>query len=78
MNRKPRPVILHLGQTCSLMSPVDVCNCDIPIVTGGKAGDFLRLLVNGKQFGLSRIDYTCQDRRGRNRPVPPVTRSFMD
>ena len=38
---------------------------DIMIVTGGNnAGDFLRLLGSGKQFGLSHIDYTYQEEPG--------------
>ena len=33
---------------------------DIMIVTGGNyAGDFLRLIGNGKEFGLKHINYTC-------------------
>jgi glucose-1-phosphate thymidylyltransferase len=35
---------------------------DILIVTGGNnAGDFLRLLGNGKEFGLKHINYTYQE-----------------
>ncbi len=35
---------------------------DILIVTGGNnAGDFLRLLGNGKEFGLKRLHYTYQE-----------------
>lgn len=35
---------------------------DILIVTGGQnAGDFLRLLSNGKDFGLRHINYTYQE-----------------
>jgi glucose-1-phosphate thymidylyltransferase len=38
---------------------------DILIVTGGNnAGDFLRLLGNGKDFGLKHIDYTYQEGEG--------------
>lgn len=38
---------------------------DIMIVTGGNnAGDFLRLLGSGKQFGLSHIEYTYQEKPG--------------
>ncbi len=38
---------------------------DIMIVTGGNnAGDFLRLLGSGKQFGLSHLDYTYQEKPG--------------
>ena len=36
---------------------------DIMLVTGGSnAGDFLRLLGNGSDFGLKRLHYTYQDR----------------
>jgi glucose-1-phosphate thymidylyltransferase len=38
---------------------------DIMIVTGGRSsGDFLRLLANGKEFGLSHINYTYQEGEG--------------
>ncbi len=38
---------------------------DIVIVTGGQnAGDFLRLLSNGKDFGLKHIHYTYQEGEG--------------
>jgi len=38
---------------------------DILIVTGGRnAGDFLRLLGNGREFGLQHIDYTYQEGEG--------------
>ena len=38
---------------------------DIMIVTGGHfAGDFLRLLGNGKEFGLKHINYTYQEGEG--------------
>ncbi|HOW88566.1 MAG TPA: sugar phosphate nucleotidyltransferase [Candidatus Omnitrophota bacterium] len=38
---------------------------DILIVTGGySSGDFLKLLGNGKQFGLKHINYTYQEGEG--------------
>ena len=38
---------------------------DIMIVTGGNsAGDFLRLLKNGKDFGLQHLNYTYQEGDG--------------
>lgn len=38
---------------------------DILIVTGGNnAGDFLRLIGNGSQFGLKHINYTYQEGEG--------------
>lgn len=44
---------------------VDAGISDILIVTGGNhAGEFLRLLGNGKAFGLKHIDYTYQEGEG--------------
>lgn len=38
---------------------------DILVVTGGNSsGDFLKLLGNGKQFGLKHINYTYQEGEG--------------
>src|SRR5258706_9818896 len=38
---------------------------EILVVTGGKnAGDFLRLLGNGREFGLKHINYTYQEGAG--------------
>jgi glucose-1-phosphate thymidylyltransferase len=38
---------------------------DIMIVTGGNhAGDFLRLLKNGREFGLEHLNYTYQEGEG--------------
>src|SRR6266852_4132763 len=38
---------------------------DILLVTGGKnAGEFLRLLGNGREFGLKHINYTYQEGEG--------------
>src|SRR5437868_14724177 len=38
---------------------------DIMIVTGGNsAGDFLKLLGNGRDFGLKHINYTYQEGEG--------------
>ena len=44
---------------------VDAGVRDLLIVTGGSnAGDFLRLLANGKAFGLPHINYTYQEGEG--------------
>jgi glucose-1-phosphate thymidylyltransferase len=44
---------------------VDAGITDILLVTGGtSAGDFLRLIGNGKDFGLSHINYTYQEGEG--------------
>ncbi|OGW79154.1 MAG: spore coat protein [Omnitrophica bacterium GWA2_52_8] len=55
-----RPMIFYPIQTL-----VDAGIQDILIVTGGNsAGDFLRLLGNGKSFGLKHIHYTYQEGEG--------------
>jgi len=52
-----RPMIYYPIQTL-----VDAGIRDIMVVTGGRnAGDFLRLLANGKQFGLKHINYSYQE-----------------
>jgi glucose-1-phosphate thymidylyltransferase len=44
---------------------VDAGIRDIMIVTGGNnAGDFLRLLGNGREFGLQHLNYTYQQGEG--------------
>jgi glucose-1-phosphate thymidylyltransferase len=55
-----KPMIYYPIQTL-----VDAGIRDIMIVTGGRnAGDFLRLLGNGKQFGLSHLNYAYQEGEG--------------
>lgn len=55
-----KPLIYYPIQTL-----VDAGIKDIMIVTGGNnAGDFLRLLGNGAEFGLKHINYTYQEGEG--------------
>src|SRR5437870_7546997 len=52
---------------------------DILIVTGGKnAGDFLRLLGNGKDFGLKHINYTYQEGEGGIADALRLAEHFAD
>lgn len=52
---------------------------DILIVTGGNhAGEFLRLLGNGKQFGLKHINYTYQEGEGGIAQALGLARHFSD
>jgi glucose-1-phosphate thymidylyltransferase len=52
---------------------------DILIVTGGKnAGDFLRLLGNGRQFGLNHINYTYQEGEGGIAEALSLAEFFAD
>ena len=55
-----RPMIFYPIQTL-----VDAGIREVIVVTGGQnAGDFLRLLSNGKDFGLNHIHYTYQEGEG--------------
>lgn len=52
---------------------------DIMIVTGGNnAGDFLRLLGNGREFGLKDISYTYQDGEGGIAAALSLAEHFVD
>src|ERR687884_742082 len=55
-----RPMIYYPLQTL-----VDAGITEIMLVTGGRnSGDFLRLLANGKGFGLNHLNYTYQEGEG--------------
>jgi len=52
---------------------------DILIVTGGNsAGDFLKLLGNGKEFGLKAINYTYQEGEGGIAQALGLAEHFAD
>src|SRR6202795_2727583 len=52
---------------------------EILIVTGGRnSGDFLRLLVNGKEFGLKHLDYTYQEGEGGIADALALAEHFAD
>jgi glucose-1-phosphate thymidylyltransferase len=52
---------------------------DILIVTGGNhAGEFLRLLGNGRQFGLKHINYTYQEGEGGIAQALGLAKHFAD
>jgi glucose-1-phosphate thymidylyltransferase len=60
LNVYNQPMIYYPIQTL-----VNAGITDIMIVTGGNsAGDFLRLLGNGKAFGLKHLNYTYQEGEG--------------
>jgi glucose-1-phosphate thymidylyltransferase len=57
---------------------VDAGITDIMLVTGGAyAGDFLRLIGNGEDFGLSRINYAYQKGEGGIAEALGLTRDFV-
>ena len=69
-----KPMIYYPIQTL-----VDAGIRDILVVTGGKnAGDFLRLLANGKHFGLKHIGYTYQEGEGGIADALALAEHFAD
>src|SRR5215467_2055020 len=69
-----KPMIYYPIQTL-----VDAGIRDILIVTGGRnAGDFLRLLANGKEFGLTHLDYTYQEGEGGIAEALGLAEHFAD
>jgi glucose-1-phosphate thymidylyltransferase len=69
-----RPMIYYPIQTL-----VDAGISEILVVTGGNnAGDFLRLLGNGKQFGLKHLDYTYQEGEGGIAAALSLAEYFAD
>ena len=52
---------------------------EILLVTGGKnAGDFLRLLGNGRDFGLKHLNYTYQEGEGGIAEALGLAEDFAD
>ena len=69
-----KPMIFYPLQTL-INAGID----DILIVTGGNhAGDFLRLLGNGKEFGLEHINYTYQEGEGGIAEALGLAEHFAD
>ena len=62
-----------------LMTLVNAGIKDIMIVTGGNnAGDFLRLLGNGSEFGLKHLDYTYQKGEGGIAAALKLAENYAD
>jgi len=62
-----------------IMTLVEAGIRDILIVTGGKnAGDFLRLLGNGSEFGLKHLNYTYQEGEGGIADALRLAEHFAD
>lgn len=69
-----RPMIYYPVQTL-----VNAGIRDIMVVTGGNsAGDFLRLLKNGREFGLQHINYTYQEGEGGIAAALDLCEAFAD
>src|SRR5438093_1336012 len=69
-----RPMIYYPIQTL-----INIGAKDILLVTGGRrAGDFLRLLGNGREFGLKHIHYTYQEEEGGIAEALALAEDFAD
>lgn len=69
-----KPMVFYPIQTL-----VDAGMRDILLVTGGQdAGDFLRLLGDGKDFGLKHINYTYQEGEGGIADALRLAEHFAD
>ena len=69
-----KPMIYYPIQTL-----VDAGIRDIMVVTGGRnSGDFLRLLANGKEFGLKHLNYTYQEGEGGIAEALGLAEHFAD
>jgi glucose-1-phosphate thymidylyltransferase len=69
-----RPMIYYPIQTLSNAGIQEVM-----LVTGGNsAGDFLKLLGNGKEFGLKRLNYTYQEGEGGIADALRLAEHFSD
>jgi len=67
-----RPMIYY-----PLETPVEAGIEDIMLVTGGNhAGEFLKLLGNGREFGLKHLNYTYQERAGGIAEALGLTQHF--
>jgi len=62
-----------------LQTLVDAGITQILLVTGGRnSGDFLRLLANGKEFGLNHLNYTYQEGEGGIADALGLAEHFAD
>jgi glucose-1-phosphate thymidylyltransferase len=69
-----KPMIFYPIQTL-----VEAGIRDILLVTGGRnSGDFLRLLANGKEFGLAHLNYTYQEGEGGIADALGLAEHFAD
>src|SRR3974377_321859 len=69
-----KPMIYYPHQTL-----VDAGITQILLVTGGRnSGDFLRLLANGKEFGLNHLNYTYQEGEGGIADALGLAEHFAD
>jgi glucose-1-phosphate thymidylyltransferase len=69
-----RPMVFH-----PIAKLVEAGIADIMVVTGGPhAGEFLRVLGNGREFGLKDLNYTYQEGEGGIAEALGLTEHFAD
>lgn len=67
--------MIHYPIRCLLMAGID----EILVVTGGEhAGDFLRLLKNGKHLGIRHLEYAYQEGSGGIADALKLAQDFAD
>jgi len=67
--------MVHYPITCLINAGID----EILVVTGGEhAGDFLRLLKNGKQLGIRHLEYAYQEGSGGIADALKLAQDFAD
>ena len=74
--------LLPIGRKPMIYYPIELLVgagiTDITIVTGGpNAGDFMRLLGHGKQFGLDYLNFVYQEGEGGIAEALGLTRAFV-
>jgi glucose-1-phosphate thymidylyltransferase len=78
-NKHLLPVFDHPMIYYPIQTMVEAGIRDILVVTGGNsAGDFLKLLRNGAEFGLSRIHYAYQEGEGGIAAALSLAEDFAD
>src|ERR1700761_4273103 len=78
-NKHLLPIFAHPMVYYPIRPLVEAGITDILLVTGGRnSGDFLRLLANGKEFGLKHLDYTYQEGEGGIADALGLAEHFAD
>lgn len=78
-NKHLLPIFDRPMVTYAIESLVDAGVTELMLVTGGThAGEFLRLLGNGQEFGIDRLSYSYQDKAGGIAEALGLAERFVD
>jgi glucose-1-phosphate thymidylyltransferase len=78
-NKHLLPIYDRPMVTYAIEALVDAGITEIMLVTGGThAGEFLRLLGNGQEYGINRLSYAYQDRPGGIAEALGLAESFAE